>query len=36
MIYGLVLGDHTIHIKSDVIPERFDSEDDKHGDKDDE
>ena len=35
MIYELVLGDHTIHIKSDVVPEKSDSEDDKHDDEDD-
>ena len=36
MIYDLVLGDHTIHIKSDMIPEKSDSEDDKHGNDEDE
>lgn len=35
MIYGFVLGDHTIHIKSDVIPRKSDSRDDKHDDEDD-
>lgn len=35
MIYDLVLGDHTIHIKSDVISQKSDSEDDKHNDEDD-
>lgn len=32
MIYGLVLGDHTIHIKSDVIPRKSNSKDDKDDD----
>ena len=36
MIYGLVLGDHTIHIKSDVIPQKSNSKDDKPDDEDDE
>ena len=35
MIYKFVIGDHTIHIKSDVILEKSDSEDDEHDDKDD-
>ncbi|CAD6585362.1 MAG: hypothetical protein ASARMPREDX12_001972 [Alectoria sarmentosa] len=35
MIFELVLGDHTIHIKSDVIPQKSDSEDVKHDDEDD-
>ena len=34
MIYGFVLGDHTIHIKSDMIPRKSDSEDDEHDDED--
>ena len=36
MIYELVLGDHTIHIKSDIIPEKPDSKDDMYDDKNDE
>ena len=36
MIYELVLGNHTIHIKSDVIPQKTDSKDGKHDDEDDE
>ena len=35
MIYVLVLGEHTIHIKSDVIPQKADSEDDEDDDEDD-
>ena len=34
MIYGFVLGDHTIHIKSDVIPQESHSADDKDEDED--
>ena len=32
MIYGFVLGDYTIHIKSDMIPKRSNSEDDEDDD----
>ena len=35
MIYGLVFGDHTIHIKSDVIPQKSVSKYNKHNDEDD-
>lgn len=35
MIYEFVLGDHTIHIKSDVVSQMSDSEDERHHDEDD-